>query len=109
MLDPDGRQEVVAIMHKLHRAGKTIIAITQYVEEAVAADKIILMHQGQVLACGRPQAILTNLDLMHAAELVPPLPVRLYYDLRRAGVDLKKCPLTEEELVEAICQLRSKT
>ena len=109
MLDPDGRQEVVAIMHKLHRAGKTIIAITHYVEEAVAADKIILMHQGQVLACGRPQAILTNLDLMHAAELVPPLPVRLYYDLRRAGVDLKKCPLTEEELVEAICQLRSKT
>lgn len=109
MLDPGGRQEVVKIMHKLHRAGKTIIAITHYVEEAVAADKIILMHQGRVLACGSPQAILTNLDLMKEAELIPPLPVRLYYDLREAGVCLNYCPLTEEELVEAIWQFRLKT
>ncbi|HHW12724.1 MAG TPA: energy-coupling factor transporter ATPase [Firmicutes bacterium] len=109
MLDPRGRQEVVAIMHKLRQAGKTIIAITHYVEEAVTADQIILMHQGRILACGRPQAILTNRDLMRAAELIPPLPVRLYYDLQQAGVYLNRCPLTEEELVEAICQLKSKT
>lgn len=109
MLDPGGRQEVIKIMHKLHRVGKTIIAITHYVEETVAADKIILMHQGRVLACGSPKAILTNLDLMNAAEMIPPLPVRLYYDLRQAGVYLNQCPLTNEELVEEICQLRSKT
>ena len=108
MLDPGGRQEVVTIMHKLHRAGKTIIAITHYVEEAVAADQIILLHRGRILACGRPRAILTDRDLMRAAELIPPLPVRLYYDLQQAGVHLNRCPLTEEELVEAVCQLRSK-
>ena len=109
MLDPSGRQEVIKIMHKLHKAGKTIIAITHYVEEAVTADKIILMHQGRVLSCGKPQAILTNLELMEAAELMVPMPVRLYYDLQQAGVHLNRCPLTDEELVEEICQLRSKT
>lgn len=109
MLDPGGRQEVAKIMRKLHRAGKTIIAITHYVEEAVAADKIILMAQGRVLACGSPKAILTDLDLMKEAGMLPPLPVRLYYDLRQAGVHLNHCPLTDEELVEEICQLRSKS
>ncbi|HHT48598.1 MAG TPA: energy-coupling factor transporter ATPase [Firmicutes bacterium] len=108
MLDPNGRQEVVEIMHKLHGAGKTIIAITHYVEEAVAADKVILMHKGRVLACGGPRAILSDLDLMREAELIPPLPVRLYHDLRQAGVHLRHCPLTDEELVEEIWQLRSK-
>ena len=108
MLDPGGRQEVVKILHKLHRAGKTVIAITHYVEETVAADKIILMHKGRVLAWGTPQAILTDLDLMREAEMIPPLPVRLYYDLKHAGIDLDHCPLTDEELVEAICQFRLK-
>ena len=109
MLDPGGRQEVVNILRKLHRAGKTIIAITHYMEEAVVADKIILMDQGRVLACGSPKAILTNLDLMNEAAMIPPLPVRLYYDLRQSGVHLNHCPLTDEELVEEICQLRLKT
>ena len=109
MLDPGGREEVLKIMHQLHRAGKTIITITQYVEEAVGADQIILMHRGRVLACGSPRAILTNPDLMRTAELIPPLPVRLYHDLRQAGVYLNHCPLTEEELVEELCQLKSKT
>ncbi|NLY88598.1 MAG: energy-coupling factor transporter ATPase [Firmicutes bacterium] len=108
MLDPRGRQEVLAIMDKLHRAGKTILAITHYVEEAVAADKVILMHKGRILACGSPETILTDLDLMKEAELIPPLPVRLYYDLRQAGIYLENCPLTEEELVKELWQLRSK-
>lgn len=109
MLDPSGRQEVLKIMHKLHAAGKTLIAITHYVEEAVTADKIILMHQGRVLSCGSPKKILTNLDLMNEAGMMAPMPVRLYYDLQRAGVYLNHCPLTDEELVEEIWQLISKT
>lgn len=108
MLDPGGRQEVINILHKLHRVGKTIIAITHYVEEAVTADKIILMNQGRVLSCGTPQDILTNLELMNEAGMRPPMTVRLFYDLQQSGVHLRRCPLTEEELVEEICQLRSK-
>jgi len=108
MLDPGGRQEVINILHKLHGVGKTIIAITHYVEEAVTADKIILMNQGRVLSCGTPQDILTNLELMNEAGMRPPMTVRLFYDLQQSGVHLRRCPLTEEELVEEICQLRSK-
>jgi len=67
------------------------------------------MHKGRVLACGSPETILTDLALMKAAELIPPLPVRLYNDLRQAGIHLNRCPLTDEELVKEIWQLRSKT
>jgi len=105
MLDPSGRQEVINIMDKLHRAGKTIIAITHYVEEAVKADKVILMDKGRVLSCGKPKDILSNLKLMNEAGMMAPMAVRIYYDLLQSGIQLKNCPLTDEELVEEICQL----
>lgn len=106
MLDPAGRQEVLAMMRKLHRAGKTIIAITHFVEEAVHADNVILMHQGAVIASGKPQDILTDMQLLSKAELRPPLPVRVYYDLLALGIRISNCPLTDEELAEKICELR---
>ncbi len=106
MLDPDGRQEVLEIMHKLHIAGKTIIAITHYVEEAVDADNIILMHEGTVVASGKPQDILTDVQLLSKAKIMPPIPVRAYYDLLSLGIRLSSCPLTNKELAEKICELR---
>lgn len=106
MLDPSGRQEVMRIMSKLHRAGKTIIAITHYVEEAVIADKVILMGKGKVMSYGKPKDILANPILMNEAGMMVPMAVRMYYDLLEAGIRLKNCPLTDEELAEEICQLR---
>lgn len=106
MLDPSGRQEVINIMDRLQRAGKTIIAITHYVEEAVAADKVILMDKGRILSSGKPKEILTNTKLMNEAGMMVPMTVRIYYDLLEAGIRLSNCPLTDEELVEEICQLR---
>lgn len=104
MLDPDGRQEVLEIMHRLHRAGKTIIAITHYVEEAVDADTIILMREGTIIASGKPQDILTDVQLLSRAKIMPPIPVRVYYDLLALGIRLNSCPLTNKELAEKICE-----
>jgi len=109
MLDPDGRREVLAMMRKLHSLGKTIIAITHYVEEAVHADIVILMHEGAVIASGKPQDILTDDQLLRRAEIMPPMPVRVYNDLLALGIRLDGCPLTDEELAEKICAFRSKT
>lgn len=107
MLDPEGRQEVLSTIHRLnHEEQKTIIMITHHIEEAVLADRVILLNQGKVLGDGTPREILSNLVLMETAGLKPPLPVRAYYDLQDAGVFLPKCPITNEELVEALCQLR---
>lgn len=106
MLDPSGRKEVLDIVKKLHQAGKTIIMITHYVEEAVAADRVLLMKDGGILADGTPEDILTDCVLLEAAGLLPPMPVRIYYDLRKQGICLGRCPLTDEELCEEICGYR---
>lgn len=105
MLDPKGRQEVLDIIRQLHEGGSTVIMITHYVEETVSADRILLMNDGAVLADGTPREVLTNRELMCRAGLVPPVPVRLYYDLKDAGIPLSRCPLTNKEFVDEICRL----
>ena len=105
MLDPDGRQEILGLIRRLRDAGKTLVMITHYIEEAVFADIVYLMHGGKMLGRGAPRDVLTNPELMAQAGLLPPVPVRLYHDLKVEGIDLGVCPLTHEELVDAICRL----
>ncbi|MDL2301704.1 energy-coupling factor transporter ATPase [Lachnospiraceae bacterium OttesenSCG-928-D06] len=106
MLDPASRKEILTIMKELkEQKGKTILMITHYVEEAVMADNICLMKDGQIIAFGSPREILTNTKLLLEAGLLPPFPVTVYEDLKSSGVYLASCPLTKEELVEALCQL----
>jgi len=106
MLDPQGREEVLNMINDLHKKEhKTIVMISHYVDEAVLADRIYLIHKGKILKNGTPQEILTNYALMRSAGLLPPIPVLLYYDLKASGITLSSCPLTNEELVEEICRL----
>lgn len=107
MLDPEGQQEVLATIRKLHdEEHKTIIMISHYVEEAVFADRVVLFRNGKLLAEGTPRDILTDPELLGSTGLTPPLAVKAYYDLKAAGVTLAACPLTNEELVEALCPLQ---
>lgn len=105
MLDPEGRSEVLSTMKRLNRDGKTIIMITHYIEEAASADRIVVMDAGRITEAGSADNILQNKKLLEAAGLSAPLPVNLYYDLEKSGVYLKKCPVTNEELVDLLCQL----
>jgi len=106
MLDPESRLEILQAIKRLPgETGKTVIMITHYVEEAVSADRVGLMRKGRIIGCGGPREILTDMALLNSAGLLPPVPVRLYHDLKAAGIHLKSCPLTNEELVEEICRL----
>ena len=105
MLDPQGREEVLNIIEKLHRQEKfTIVMITHFAEEAVNADHVFIMKEGSIIASGSPVAILKDMDLMKGAGLLPPMPVCLYHDLKSRGIMLNSCPLTNEELAEEICR-----
>lgn len=104
MLDPQGRQAVLDTIKRLHAAGKTIVMISHYIEEAVFADRVVLVHDGRKLAEGAPRDMLTDLELLRRTGLTPPLSVQVYYDLLDAGVKLDLCPLTIEELVDEICR-----
>lgn len=104
MLDPEGRAEVLSAMRRLHEDGKTVVAVTHYIEEAVQADTVWLMHDGKMLAHGSPREMLTQPELLAQTGLEPPVPVRLYYDLLNAGFELPYCPLTNKEFAEELCR-----
>ena len=105
MLDPDGRQEVLRTIRRLHtQQHKTVVMITHYIEEAIGADHVYLIHNGKMIADGTAREMLTQPELLAAAGLTPPMPVQMYYDLKQAGIVLARCPLTLEELAEELCR-----
>ena len=57
-----------------------------------------------MIADGTARDMLTQPELLAAAGLTPPMPVRMYYDLKQAGIVLARCPLTLEELAEELCR-----
>lgn len=107
MLDPKGRKEIMKIIKELHEEGITVILITHFMEEAVEADRVIIMHEGKVLLDGTPFEVFSQADVIKSANLEVPLMVELGDRLRAEGLDIPKGIIKEEEMVEAICRLKS--
>ena len=100
MLDPRGRGEVLNAVKKLHdEQGMTIVYITHFMEEAIAADRIILMADGTVVMDGTPREIFSQTERVRELGLKIPLAADLAQRLRRGGYDLPKDILTDEELI----------
>lgn len=110
MLDPKGRREVMDTLWKLNREQHmTVIHITHYMEEAVNADRIIVMDHGQVVMEGTPREVFPQVEVLRSYGLdVPPM-TELAYRLRQSGVDVPADILTTQEMVSALCRLKSKT
>ena len=97
--------EVLHTIHRLHtQQHKTVVMITHYIEEAIGADRVYLIHNGKMIADGTAREMLTQPELLAAAGLTPPMPVQMYHDLKQAGITLARCPLTLEELAEELCR-----
>lgn len=105
MLDPKGKEDVLNIIDRLHKDGKTIITITHDSNEAIRANRIIILNNGNIVCDDNAYNVLTNIDLLKANSIEVPLCVRLYYDLKNRGLKLDKCPINEEELLEELCRL----
>ena len=106
MLDPRGRGEIMAIIEQLHDAGKTVILITHFMEEAARADRIIVLKDGKIAADGTPREIYSMSEQLHGMKLELPFAVELARRLRAGGLDLPADILSEEELAEALCSLK---
>ena len=107
MLDPVGRREVIDTVLELNRTQKvTIILITHYMEEVIRADHVIVMDQGKVVMQGTPREIFSQVDMLRHYRLDVPQVTVLAEELRKAGLDLPKGILTEEELVMELRRIR---
>lgn len=107
MLDPKGREEVMKTIRKLNREkGITIVLITHYMDEAVKADRVIVMDSGSILVQGLPRDVFSNVDLLREHNLDVPQATELIYRLRKGGVVpsglCKKMPLDCDECVELL-------
>lgn len=106
MLDPKGRQEVMQTIKKLNKEHNiTIILITHYMDEAVQADRVIVMDKGKVLTQGTPQQVFSNVELLKSHALDVPQSVELMYLLQQNGVNISTLPLTPKECVEMLEEL----
>ena len=103
MLDPRGRAEVLRAVERLHdEQSMTIVYITHFMEEAIAADRIVLMEAGQVVMDGTPREIFAQPEKVRALGLDVPLAADLAARLRRGGRDLPQDILTDEELLHCL-------
>lgn len=103
MLDPIGRIEVMNTIKKLNKTeNKTIILITHYMDEAVEADRILVMEQGEIVMEGTPKEVFKQVDRVKELGLDVPQVTELVYELRKEGIDLKEDILSIEELVELL-------
>lgn len=108
MLDPNGRQEVLKTVHRLNKEkGVTVILITHYMEEVVDADRVFVMDNGKVVMQGTPRSIFSKVEELKSYGLDVPQITRLAYELKQEGWNLPDGVLNRQELVEAICQLKS--
>ena len=103
MLDPQGRDEVIRIVHDLRKkTGLTVISITHDLEEALLADKIIVMNQGQMLRVGTPEEIFSRAEELESIGLDLPFALRVSDLLRENGLELVGEHMTDEELVNEL-------
>lgn len=103
MLDPKGRQEVLQALTKLNKENNiTVVLITHYMDEAVLADRVIVMDKGKVLTEGTPEEVFSQVQLLKKHRLDVPQATELAYKLKCSGVKINKMPLTDEECVEML-------
>ena len=103
MLDPRGRREVMETICRLNKEkGITVILITHHMDEAAQADRVVVLHKGNVAADGTPQQVFSQVDMLHSIRLAAPETVELCYQLNGLGFDLPVDKLDFEECAQAI-------
>ena len=105
MLDPQGRKEIVGTVRKLNEEkNMTIVYITHYMVEALAADRVVVMEKGHIRFMGTPREVFSRVDELEALGLEAPLAAKVASELRKSGVKLPQDIITDEELAQALCQ-----
>ncbi len=106
MLDPKGRSEVLATIERLNKEqNMTIILITHYMDEAINADKVVVMSGGEMVKYGTPRDVFMDTETIKRAGLELPIATQVSLLLQQKNYDIQTA-LSDKELLEALCQLK---
>lgn len=106
MLDPSGRKEVMKTIKRLNKEENiTTIHITHFMEEAVEADRVIVMEKGKKLLEGTPREVFSNIEKLKSIGLDVPCMTELSSSLKEKGLAIGSDILTVDEMVMELCQL----
>ncbi|MBR7070739.1 MAG: energy-coupling factor transporter ATPase [Clostridia bacterium] len=103
MLDPKGRAEILKTVLRLNREhGITVILITHFMEEAEEADRVVVLHQGKILADGAPSAVFSQDEILHTAGLELPQTTELLVELKKNGWKVETNKIGIEDTADAV-------
>ncbi len=106
MLDPVGRKDVMNILRKLNKEeGITIIHITHHMDEAAAADRVLVLDRGRTVISGKPGEVFKNVDRIKSLGLDVPQVTELFYELNKQGFELPLDVLTVDDAFEHLERL----
>ncbi|MDW7731519.1 MAG: energy-coupling factor transporter ATPase [Methanolobus sp.] len=104
MLDSHSRQDVLATIKDINKKGTTVVHVTHRLEEAVDADRLIVMDSGRIVLDGKPEDVFMHPDLVQRYGLELPPVIELSRRLSDAGIIRNGIALSKEELVEELCR-----
>lgn len=106
MLDPKGRREVLKTVQELNREHHTtVVLITHFMDEAVHADRVVVVDDGRILMDAPPKEVFSQVELLKSVGLDVPQAAELAFELRQSGIPMPDGILTEEECVAALEKL----
>lgn len=104
MLHPEAKRQLEEALVRIQQDGVAVVQITHDMEEAARADRVALLHRGELIAVGQPASVLSDEPLLSRSGLEPPESLQLALGLRRAGVDLPGDILDIPSLADAIAK-----
>ena len=107
MLDPQGKDEIKRVITELHGESKlTILSITHDIDEVAKSDYVIAMDGGHVAITGTPKEVFKDPEKLKKMKLDVPFSLKLSEELQACGLHVSS-QITQEGLVEELCQLHS--
>lgn len=104
MIDPQGKEDIYSLIKKLKEGNYTIIYITNFIDEILMSDRIVVIEDGKIINSFAKNDILDNIDFLKAHQIKIPELVDLVYKLKNKGIDLNITNWDKQEIIDKITE-----
>ena len=105
MIDPEGKEAVYTMIKELKKQNYTIIYITNFIDEILMSDKIVVIEDGKIINTFAKKDILDNVDFLKEHRIKIPYGVELVYELKKSGIDIEIENWDKENIMQKIIEV----